>query len=257
MSCKFLVIDAGNTKSKMALCQEGVLTSEVSLADHETTVAEALRLARQHSAAGCLLCSVTEGAPDMARLLRQHGLPTAILTIDMRFPFAVDYATPRTLGPDRLAGAVGAWASFPHTGALIIDAGTAITYDFITPDAHFQGGAISPGISMRFRALHAFTAKLPLCKASEWNGNVVGRDTREAIASGVMNGVWAEADFFIAQARAKHPDSIVVVTGGDYKNFDLKSKKGIFASPNLVLQGLALLAEDNSHEILRGQDVDI
>lgn len=251
MNHKFLVIDAGNTKSKLALCQNGSIISEVSLADHETTVSEALRLARQHAAAGCLLCSVTEGATEMAELMRKGGLPTAILTVDMSFPFAIDYATPRTLGPDRLAGAVAAWTAYPHNGALIIDAGTAITYDFITPDAHFRGGAISPGISMRFRALHAFTAKLPLCNASDWTGDVVGRDTREAIASGVMNGVWAEADFFIKQARAQFPDAVIVVTGGDYKNFDLKSKKGIFASPNLVLQGLALLAQDNSSAILQ------
>lgn len=251
MNNKFLVIDAGNTKSKMAICQDGNITSDVSLADHETTVSEALNLVKKHAAVGCLLCSVTEGAAEMAELMRQGGLPTAILTVDMKFPFAIDYATPRTLGPDRLAGAVAAWTSYPHNGALIIDAGTAITYDFISPDAHFRGGAISPGISMRFRALHAFTAKLPLCNASDWEGDVIGRDTSGAIASGVMNGVWAEADFFINQARAQYPDAIIVVTGGDYKNFDLKSKKGIFASPNLVLQGLALLAQENSNAILK------
>lgn len=251
MKDTILVIDAGNTKSKLALSQGGTLIADVLLADHEQTVAEAMRLAAQGDAEGCLLCSVTEETEKVAAQLRDAGLPTSILSIEMSLPFAIDYATPRTLGPDRIAGAVGAFASWPGVSTLIIDAGTAITYDFLSADGHLRGGAISPGIGMRFRALHAFTAKLPLCNTADWSGDAIGDDTRKAIASGVMNGVWAEADSFIRMAKAQDPDSVIVITGGDYKNFDLTAKKGIFARPNLVLQGLALLAKDNFDNIVR------
>lgn len=251
MKDTILVIDAGNTKSKLALASRGRLTSEVLLADHEQTVAEALKLAKQHGAAGCLLCSVTEETEKTASRLRDAGLPTAILSVDMNLPFAIDYTTPRTLGPDRIAGAVGALGTWPGQSVLIIDAGTAITYDFLSADRHLRGGAISPGIGMRFRALHAFTAKLPLCNTADWDGLHVGTDTRKAIAAGVMNGVWAETNSFIAKAREIDPNSVIVITGGDYKNFDLTAKKGIFARPDIVLQGLALLANDNIETIVR------
>lgn len=250
MNSKVLTIDVGNTKSKLAMSEGGALTSGVRLADHETTVDEALRMALSCGAAGCLVSSVAEGAGEMVAKMREGGLPTALLTVDMRLPFVIDYATPRSLGSDRIAGAVGVLAEWGRKDALVIDAGTAITYDFLSADGHFRGGAISPGIAMRFRALHAFTAKLPLCGADDYAGDSLGRDTRQAIASGVMCGVWAEADFFIAKLRKMAPDAIVVVTGGDYKNFDLTAKKGIFASPNLVLQGLAYLAKDNIDAIV-------
>lgn len=250
MNSKVLTIDVGNTKSKLALSDGGVLTSGVRLADHETTVDEALRLARSSGAAGCLVSSVAEGAGEMVAKMRDGGLPTALLTVDMRLPFVIDYVAPRSLGSDRIAGAVGVLASWGRKDALVIDAGTAITYDFLSADGHFRGGAISPGIAMRFRALHAFTAKLPLCGADDYVGNAVGRDTRQAIAAGVMCGIWAEAEHFIGKLREMTPEAIVVVTGGDYKNFDLTAKKGIFASPNLVLQGLAYLAKYNIDAIV-------
>lgn len=240
-----LLIDVGNTKSKLALSQDGRLISDVLLADHETTVSQALELARSGGARCCLVSSVAEGGGELVGSLNGRGVRTSLLSVDMRLPFAIDYATPYTLGTDRVAGVAGVVAQFGVRDALIIDAGTAITYDFLSADGVFRGGAISPGIGMRFRALHAFTAKLPLCGPADFSDSIVGRDTRSAIASGVMAGVLAEARHFISSFRKDYPDSIVVFTGGDYENFDLTAKIGIFARPNLVLEGLAHLAHLN------------
>ncbi len=240
-----LLIDVGNTKSKLALSEGGRLVSDVVLSDHETTVREALALARKGGADCCLVSSVAEGGSALVRGLCDGGLRSLLLTVGMRLPFSIDYATPKTLGTDRVAGVAGVVAQFGMCDALVIDAGTAITYDFLTSDGVFRGGAISPGINMRFRALHAFTAKLPLCAPADAPDGLIGCDTKSAIASGVMNGVMAEAARFVDAFRAEHPDSIVVLTGGDYENFDLTAKIGIFARPNLVLEGLALLAHTN------------
>lgn len=245
-----LIIDVGNTKSKLALAEKGKMLDEgVSYSDHETTARDAIAMARRHEATCCLVSCVAEGGGELIRLINESGLPCARLTADMRLPFAIDYATPQTLGTDRIAGAAGVFATFGKCDALVIDAGTAITYDFLSAEGVFRGGAISPGISMRFKALHAFTAKLPLCAVEPRRPAAIGRDTREAIASGVVNGVVAEADYFVAQARELNPETIVVLTGGDCHNFELTSKMSIFARPNVVLDGLAWLADANRKEI--------
>lgn len=240
-----LLIDVGNTKSKLALAESGRLVSDVLLSDHETTAVEALALARQGGASACLVSSVADGAGLLVDALKRGGLAASLLSVAMELPFTVDYATPSTLGTDRIAGVAGVVAQFGVCDALVIDAGTAITYDFLTSDGVFHGGAISPGIGMRFRSLHAFTARLPLCSNADAPAGLVGKDTRSAIAAGVMSGVRAEADFFIDSFRRERPDSIVVLTGGNYENFDLTAKMGIFARPNIVLEGLAFLASIN------------
>ena len=250
MSTRILVVDIGNTKSKLALSEDGVLTSGVTLSDHETTVAEALRIAATEKADGCLISCVAQGAKSMAARMRAGGLHATLLSSSMKFPFTVAYKTPLTLGPDRLADVTGVVASFGMRNAIIIDAGTAITYDFLTAEGVYLGGAISPGIGMRFKALHAFTAKLPMCSATQYDGEFVGQDTRSAVRAGVMNGVLAEAKEFIARASELMPNAIVVVTGGDYKYFEFTTEMSIFARPNLVLEGLACVAKYNQELIL-------
>lgn len=251
---RVLVVDMGNTNVKFAVAEAGALVSEVREAAYDAASGAVLSLAVAEGAAGCLVSSVVGQEDGIAAPLRRAGVSVARLDGSLRLPFVVDYATPQSLGSDRIAGAAGAWAMWGPVDALVIDAGTAITYDFLSTDGHFRGGAISPGISMRFRALHSFTARLPLADASHWDGGLVARDTLGAMASGVMNGVLAEARHFIACARRERPATRVVLTGGDYKNFDLTAEKGIFASPNLVLRGLAFLANENLRLVVGGRD---
>ncbi|MBQ3635307.1 MAG: type III pantothenate kinase [Bacteroidales bacterium] len=245
MSTKILVIDIGNTKSKLAISEDGRLISEVTLQDHETTVREALRMAHVGEVDGCMVSSVTDGSTKMVKRMRAGGLWTSMLKHEMRLPFQIGYATPQTLGTDRIAAVAGVVASFGLCDALVIDAGTAITYDFLTADGLFLGGAIAPGIGMRFRALHAFTSRLPLCDAGDDTGEIYGTDTRGAIAAGVMTGLRAETATYVAKARERNPQTKVILTGGDCKFFELSPKDTIFVRPNLVLEGLAHIASMN------------
>ncbi len=154
-----------------------------------------------------------------------------------KVPLINRYKTPETLGKDRLALAVGAVTKFPGENILAIDAGTTITYEFITNNNEYLGGAISPGIKMRFKALNNFTGKLPLITEIETD-HLIGHDTKTSIQSGVLNGVIKEIDGIIDEYKNRFGALKVLVTGGDYIYFVKKLKNSIFATPNLVLEGL-------------------
>src|SRR5690606_6792967 len=147
------------------------------------------------------------------------------------------YDTPDTLGKDRLAGAVAGAHLYPGKNVLIIDAGTAITYDMVHSMNQYVGGSISPGINMRFKALHTFTKRLPLYEPTMYD-KLTGTDTYQSIMSGVMVGARAEMDGIINEYEQKYQSLITILTGGDAIYFDKKLKSNIFATSNLVLSGL-------------------
>jgi type III pantothenate kinase len=159
------------------------------------------------------------------------------LTSTLPLPITNCYKTPETLGVDRIAAVCGALETFPDRHCLVIDAGTAITYDFINRDRNYLGGAISPGISMRFKALHTLTERLPLIGAAD-TFPLTGNTTETCIQSGVLNGVIEEMDGFIAKYLKLYPDLGVVLTGGDTFFFENNLKQPIFAARELVLSGL-------------------
>ena len=146
---------------------------------------------------------------------------------------------------DRIAAAVGAWARFPGSDLLVIDAGTAITIDLVRADHTYLGGNISPGTSMRFRALHEFTANLPLVK-TEGRPGMMGEDTGSAIRSGVVRGIVFELQGYINEQKIRYPDLKVVMTGGDAKIFEKMLKNTIFVDSNLNLYGLQRILEYNA-----------
>jgi type III pantothenate kinase len=152
-------------------------------------------------------------------------------------PIKILYATPQTLGVDRIAGSCGALQLFPGKNTLVIDAGTCITYDFTDSSKQYYGGSISPGLKMRFQAVHTFTARLPLVSPAE-NPELIGNSTETSIQSGIVNGTVAEIDGIIDRYRQKYPDLQVILCGGDGPFFENKLKASIFASPDLVLIGL-------------------
>jgi type III pantothenate kinase len=152
-------------------------------------------------------------------------------------PLKILYKTPATLGVDRLAAACGARALFPLQHCLTIDAGTCVTFDFIDMDGNYYGGAISPGMNMRFQALHTFTARLPLVSPAG-EANLIGDSTESSIRSGVINGLAAEIDGIIHQYQLKFEGLRAILCGGDALFFENKLKASIFASPELVLVGL-------------------
>ncbi len=155
-------------------------------------------------------------------------------------PLESDYLTPETLGPDRFAAAVGAHALFPGQNNLIVDLGTCLKIDFVEKGGVFQGGAISPGVNMRYQALHTFTAKLPLMGIPDQFPDFTGgRTTPESLHAGVLLGILAEVEGIIRRYEDKMGQINVLLTGGDASFFEGRLKNAIFVAQNLVLIGLA------------------
>ena len=159
------------------------------------------------------------------------------LGADTPLPVENLYETPRTLGYDRMAAVVGANALCPGRDLLVIDAGTCITYEFIDASGRYHGGNISPGLQMRFKALHQFTGRLPQVQA-EGRLLPLGKDTDTAIRSGVLQGMEYEISGYIQTMKHKYPELLVFLTGGNEFSFDTNLKNIIFADKFLVLKGL-------------------
>lgn len=166
------------------------------------------------------------------------------LSSDTSLPFKIAYQTPQTLGSDRIAAVAAAYGRFLKKNVLVIDMGTCITYDLLTAQGVYQGGSISPGVTMRFKAMHHFTGKLPAIEAVE-RPPLIGFDTTTAMQSGVMQGVQAEMDGIIDAYTKLYEDLTILIGGGDNKYFDKKFRISIFASSNLVIEGLKIIMDYN------------
>ncbi|WP_127018614.1 type III pantothenate kinase [Flagellimonas beolgyonensis] len=167
-----------------------------------------------------------------------------VLSSASKVPFKNSYATPHSLGVDRLALATAAFYQNPRGNTLAIDAGTCITYDMVNNAGEYVGGAISPGVRMRYKAMHNQTAGLPLLEPEELL-DFVGNSTQSCMHSGVINGVACEVDGVIDQYRARYQDLTVILTGGDAHFFAKRLKNTIFANSKFLLEGLNCLLEYN------------
>ncbi|QKJ28251.1 type III pantothenate kinase [Mucilaginibacter mali] len=170
-------------------------------------------------------------------------VPTVNFTRDMAVGINNHYRTPQTLGIDRLVAVMGARCLYPDAANLVIDAGTCITYDYVDAYGNYYGGSISPGLQMRFKAMHNYTSALPLVNADENFDSPFGYDTETAMRSGVQNGLIYEITGFIQSYAANSPAMNMILTGGDGIFFDTLLKNSIFApyiknEPYLVLKGL-------------------
>ena len=187
-----------------------------------------------------IMASVADSGA-VADLLRKFNIPLTTLARQTKLPIKILYKTPETLGTDRVALAVAADRIFQGAPTLVIGAGTCITYNF-TDQGNFHGGAISPGITMRFQALNHYTARLPHIDWTSYQDmhyqSLTGTDTRESILSGVLNGVIQELDGTIEQYRQRYSGLKVAVTGGDMGFLVKNLKNDIFARPDMVLEGL-------------------
>ncbi|MGE5382443.1 MAG: type III pantothenate kinase [Omnitrophica WOR_2 bacterium] len=237
----FLVIDQGNTLTKIALFKDNELEWVRSFPEFGKEDADTLQLPFE-SIGGAIISSVSADPQRITTLF--DSLEWIILEHDTSVPVKNNYHTPETLGKDRLAAVVAANLIFPDNDVLVIDAGTAITYDLITAHKEYIGGSISPGLTLRFKALHNFTQKLPLIETKPFY-ELTGFDTSSSILSGVMSGSIFEIDGFISSYKEKYPNLKTILTGGDAIYFDKKLKSNIFAFPNLVLNGLNLILQHN------------
>lgn len=240
-----LVVDIGNTLLKLAVFDGGRLVAQQCVGElREETFAGLLGGAR---AARAVVASTRGEAPAIVEAVRRHTDYLLEFTPATPVPIGNAYLTPATLGRDRLAAAVGAATLYPRRNALIVDFGTAVTLDFVSADGVFRGGCISPGMAMRFRALHEYTAALPLCDATD-SAELLGRTTDEAVRLGVMNSLAFEIEGYIARMQDEIEDLCVIFTGGDTNFFAKRIKNTIFANCNLVFCGLDRILEYNASE---------
>jgi len=237
-----LIIDAGNTRVKIAVFENSKLIHNESISI-ENIVDKTIELIKKFKCKNAIISSV--GSVKKSQIVK---LKTKISLIELNFttktPFLNKYSTPKTLGVDRIALVSSAISKFPRQNVLIIDAGTCITYDFIDSKGCYFGGAISPGLNMRYKALNLFTDKLPLLQP-EYASNLIGNSTELSIHSGVTNGLINEIDSFVSQYKEKNRDLTVVLTGGDTNFLANRLKNGIFANPFFLMEGLNTILKYN------------
>lgn len=239
-----LVIDYGNTTRKYFFFDGKELTGTWYGDKGEPVSGTEKALSDHGPFSACILSSVI-GYDNLFLTWLRSRMPVIQFSAATPIPIENHYLTPETLGPDRLAAAVGGHSVFPDVPVLVIDAGTCIKYDLVVNHA-YKGGIIAPGIGMQARALHTFTEKLPLMEpVADANPNLVGRDTDGSLLSGIVNVTLASMEGIIAQFGALYPGLRVMLTGGDLNYFDKRLKCSIFALPNLVAQGLNEILDFN------------
>ncbi|MDD4992730.1 MAG: type III pantothenate kinase [Paludibacter sp.] len=237
-----LCIDQGNTSTKIGVFDQDVLI-ETAVFD-EFGENELSQLFTKFPINASILSSVRLVDQQFLEYLKSISPFFIELSHDTSIPVVNAYETPETLGKDRLAAVVG--ASFLKQGndILVIDAGTAVTYDFVDSNSVYHGGNIAPGLNMRLRAMHDFTQKLPLVEPVT-DTPMLGKDTQSALAAGALNGIIFEIEGYINHLKIKYPQLLVFLTGGSTFYFISKLKNAIFAERNLVLIGLNRILQYN------------
>ncbi|MCF8368412.1 MAG: type III pantothenate kinase [Bacteroidales bacterium] len=237
-----LVIDQGNTLTKLALFKgeeilDIKLTKEFSITQMKEIIREfEVEFNEGSPLSNAIISSVKGNIGEITKSLKPIK---NLLVMDSSIPLPIinNYKTPETLGLDRIAAVIAATKIFKNSDLLIIEAGTCITYDFITADQIYWGGAISPGAHMRLKALNTFTGKLPLIEMEEGFG-LIGNTTKGSILSGVKNGIIAEINGITDRYLKEYPEIKFILSGGEANYFDKYLKNNIFAVSNLVLKGL-------------------
>lgn len=235
-----MAIDIGNTRMKVALFVDGELDGVLTFSNR--AYRQVSQLIDEAGATRGVISNVSKMTRPLADVFEEN---LELLQVDQttKFPIRINYRTPETLGADRIANAVAAAKLYPKKNVLVIDFGTCIKYDVVTANGEFIGGAIAPGVQMRFKSMYMMTGKLPRIK--EWESieeNWPGSDTRSSMVSGVIQGIQAEILRYIDISNEHYQNLTVIATGGDYAFFDKVFKNIIFAHPYLTLWGL--------HEIL-------
>ncbi|NBC82075.1 MAG: type III pantothenate kinase [Bacteroidetes bacterium] len=230
-----LIIDIGNTFTKLS-----VFSDDNEVHTHSTNhlqVKEIRNIIQDFSISNGILSSVQKADNDLLSYLSENINQFIEFTHHTPLPIRNLYQSPETLGKDRLAAVVAANNIFPDQNVLVFDAGTALTIDMINHNNEYIGGNISPGVNIRFKALNAYTANLPLEKPTP-HFKQLGTTTPDAVLNGVMNGVLKEIEGYIQEYEQQYNHLNIILTGGDAGFFDNKIKKSIFVVQNLVAQGL-------------------
>ena len=231
-----LIIDVGNTKVKLAVFDNQKRVKKIS-ATHKIFLNKIKTLQKEYpDIKRAIISSVGNVSKEDLEQL-DYYFKLLILNSSTKIPFKNCYKTPTTLGVDRIALVSASVSKYPNKNVLIIDAGTCVTYDFITTKNEYLGGAISPGIRMRYNSLHNLTASLPLLDTKPPR-NLTGNSTSESIHSGIINGILKELDGIVQEYAKEYQDLTVILTGGDTKFLSKQLKSSIFANSNFLLEGL-------------------
>ena len=237
-----LIIDIGNSNTKLAVYENGKKVSVSKI--NELSCEELDKELSGFKIKKAIVSSVRKLPPFIYDLLFVNIQYVHILSYKSRLPFKVEYETPDTLGSDRLAAVAGAYSFFQGENILIIDSGTAITFDFLIGN-RYKGGNISPGIEMRFKALHKFTERLPLIEKSSVF-SFPGRNTTDAILAGVIEGMTYEINEYIRTFKKEHKDIKVIITGGDSGFLKERISYKAYYLPDIVIDGLNFILEYNA-----------
>jgi type III pantothenate kinase len=241
-----LCFDIGNTLTKLAVFRNNEIIHFCTKNTEDLPTVN--QIIEEYRVDAAIVSSVSKVPELLTNMLQNRITKLLMLTDKTRLPIENCYETKETLGKDRLAAVVGANYMFPGNDLLVIDAGTAITYDLINRNSQYLGGNISPGIQMRFKALNHFTSRLPLLEATRESYDY-GKNTTEAICAGVQNGIVFEADGTINHFKEQYPGINVLLTGGDAKFFENRLKNVIFVVSNLVMIGLNRILAYNAQNL--------
>ncbi len=240
----YLIIDVGNSRVKVVLMEDSkIIYQAVSEALDDAILSEVVE---QYGGIDSAIISTTRGDGESLKTMVERYVDNVLLFTPATTPIPIKngYLTPQTLGADRLAAAVGAWAMSPDCDIMVVDFGTAITIDYVI-GGEYRGGNISPGVTTRFRALADYTACLPLCEPTEAVLEY-GRTTVEAIEQGVMRGVEHEIRGYVEAFSKENDKNRIIFTGGDAKYFVKRIKNTIFADCEPLIYGLATILEYNA-----------
>ena len=237
-----LVLDFGNTLRKASVFQGDSLVELQSTNSDIVNIIETFKQ-KYPQMNRAVLSTVVQIDLHLLHYLKEN-FQFLLFDHEVNIPIKNAYKTPLTLGKDRLAAAIGAYKLFPNRNVLIIDAGSSITYEILTKDARYIGGAISLGIQLRAKALNHFTDQLPLVEP-RLQVKLVGDDTESCLQSGIVNGAIAELSAMIQAYENQFSDLKIILTGGDAIYFEKSLKYNIFASENLVLEGLNYILDYN------------
>ena len=237
-----LIVDIGNSSTKLAVFEgkKKLHTARIN----ELSCEELEKKLTGIEIERAIISSVKKLPSFVTDLLTANISYVHILSHNSKLPFKIEYETPETLGTDRIAGVAGAFDLLPQSDLLVIDAGSAITYDFLS-EGIYRGGNISPGLNMRFRALNNFTGKLPLVTLTD-NFSKPGRNTTDAILAGVIIGVTYEINEYIRTFEKKSSDFKVLLTGGDSGFLKDKINHQFTYVPDIVIDGLNFILEYNA-----------
>ncbi|MCF7561589.1 type III pantothenate kinase [Sabulilitoribacter multivorans] len=241
-----LIIDVGNSFVKLAVFKSSKLLHKEVVEHHLILNQFNLLIKKYNLINKGIISSVGKLKKTQIKSIGKH-LDLLVLDSNTKLPFKNLYKTPKTLGVDRIALVCASVEQFPDKNVLIIDAGTCITYDFVNVKNEYLGGAISPGLNMRYKSLNNLTANLPLL-SSKKPKDIIGNSTKDSIHSGVVNGIVNEIDGVIVNYKLKYPDLTVILTGGDANFLSKQLKSSIFALPNFLIEGLNYILQFNTNE---------